>query len=147
LDITFLNPFAVTGALNFTCNTPPNGTGTYTGSIIVTYPVAGLSPLTTIAGSLTGNNAFNNVVAPTLCSVTNGIYSIDPTTGLITSTATLANPTSVPSGLVKCLDLFSDTSLADDGYLSDPSAKKLYVLEIGQQQSDVLSLVYTKDAQ
>jgi hypothetical protein len=37
LDITFLNPFAVVGTLNFTCG--KNGTGAYTGSTIVTYPV------------------------------------------------------------------------------------------------------------
>jgi hypothetical protein len=144
LDITFLNPFAVVGVLNFTCT--KNGTGTYTGSTIVTYPVANPNPLSLVEGSLLGPpfNPFSSVVFPTICSIT-GTYTIDPTTGLVASTAMLADPASVPTGLNFCTkSFFSEFNLQEVGYLSDPTAQKLYLLEIGQQQSDVLSLVYTK---
>jgi|SRR5215469_6095816 len=145
LDITFLNPFAVVGFLNFTCT--KNGTGTYAGSTIVTYPVTNAMtiPVTTVAGSLIGMNSFNNVVFPTICSVS-GSYTIDPTTGLIASNAMLADPDpgSVPTGLHSCTTLFSDLFLQEFGYLSDPTAQKLSVVETGQDQNDVLSLVYTK---
>jgi hypothetical protein len=141
LDITFLNPFAVVGTLNFTCG--KNGTGAYTGSTIVTYPVASAVGPTTIAGSLLGANQFNNVVFPTICSIT-GTYTIDPTTGLIASVGTIVPTANVPNGLNDCLSLFQDTSLQEFGYLSDPTAQKIYELETGQGGNDVLSLVYTK---
>ena len=96
-----------------------------------------------MAGSLIGNNAFNNVLFPLICSV-QGTYTIDPTTGLIASSGTLANPTNVPNGLNSCTSLFSDLSLQEFGYLSDPTAQKIYELETGQGGNDVLSLVYTK---
>jgi hypothetical protein len=139
LDITFLNPFAVVGALNFTCG--KNGTGAYNGSIIVTYPIQNSGA--SVAGSLIGNNAFNNLLLPLICSV-QGTYTIDPTTGLIASVGTIGNPANVPTGLDACLDLFQDTSLQEFGYLSDPTAQKIYELETGQAGNDVLSLVYTK---
>src|SRR5260370_26692778 len=65
LDITFLNPFAVVGVLNFTCT--KSGTGTYTGSTIVTYPVASAIGPATVAGSLLTLN--NNVLFPLICTV------------------------------------------------------------------------------
>jgi hypothetical protein len=135
LDITFLNPFAVVGALNFTCG--KNGTGAYTGSTIVTYP-GGF-----VAGSLIGDNGFNTVLSPLICSV-QGTYTIDPTTGLIASVGTIVPTANVPNGLNDCLSLFQDTSLQEFGYLSDPTAQKIYELETGQAGNDVLSLVYTK---
>lgn len=138
LDITFLNPFAVVGVLNFTCTKP--GSGTYTGSTIITYPVANAFP-TTVAGSLLSLN--NNVVFPTICDVT-GTYTIDPLSGLIASNGTLSDPATVPAGLNSCTTLFSDLSVQEFGYLSDPTARNLYVVETGQQQSNVLSLIYTK---
>jgi len=98
-----------------------------------------------VAGSLLGNNAFNNVVFPSICSITNGTYTIDPATGLITSSATLGAPNSVPSGLNSCL-FVSNPNVQEVGYLSDPTGQKLYVVETGQLQTDVLSLVYTKAA-
>lgn len=141
LDITLLNPFAVVGVLNFTCTS--SGTGTFTGSTIVTYPVASAAGPRTVTGSLLGGNQFNNVVFPTICNVT-GTYTIDPTTGLIASVGTIGNPATNVPGLNACLDLFRDTSLQEFGYLSDPTAQSIYELETGQQQSQVLNLVYTK---
>jgi hypothetical protein len=49
------------------------------------------------------------------------------------------------SNLQPCLFVTTGTTgVAESGYLSDPTAQKLYVVETGQNQTDVLSLVYTK---
>jgi len=109
-------PFAVAGYVNFTCLGQRKGN--YSGTFIITYPTL-VSP-------------------PVICNVTQGSYTIDENTGLITATATLGPTT--PS----CNAAFSNTTLSESGFLSDPKAATINLVETGQGGNDIIPYIFTR---
>jgi hypothetical protein len=108
-------PWALTGYVNTVC-TGAN-IGTYTGQIDATYP--GITP-------------------PPVCAITGGIFTINPSTGSLTSSATLAD---VSDGSCAA---FGNKSISESGYLSDPKAKQFYQVETGQAGGDTIHYIWTK---
>ncbi|MGA2409997.1 MAG: hypothetical protein ABSG46_06350 [Candidatus Binataceae bacterium] len=108
-------PFALAGYVVTVCTSA--GAGTYTGQIFATYP--GVTP-------------------PPVCNITDGTYSIDATSGAITSSATLADVTTGSCAA------FGNKSLAESGYLSDPTGQQLYQVETGQAGGDTINYVWTR---
>ena len=109
-------PFALTGYVVAMCT--GSGTGTYTGQVFATYP--GVTP-------------------PPVCNITGGTYSIDPVSGALTSSATLADVTTGSCAA------FGNKSLSESGYLSDPSAEQLYLVETGQGGGDTIHYIWTQE--
>ena len=125
VDVFFGNPFAVAGYVDLTC-TKQGAAGTYTGMLTITYPTSN--------NSLTVSGA---TVAPSTCTLTNGQYTIDPSTGAITASALL--------GGGSCN--FSSVTYTQTGYISDQLAHQIYVVDttvIEGEETNILPLIFTK---
>ncbi len=115
-------PFALTGYVVTQCT--GQGTGTYTGEFFATYP--------TVPGP------------PIVCAITGGTYFIDPGSGALTSSATLADVTT------NSCAAFGNKSLSESGFLSDPTGRQFYQVETGQQVTagaptgDTIHYIWTK---
>jgi len=120
IDVFFGNPFAAAGYVQLTC-TKAGATGTYTGMLTITYPTSN-SSLTTPGAEV---EAFT-------CTLTNGLYTLDPSTGAITATATIGG----------CELFATPVTYNQSGYVSDPSGHQIYV--VSTYYSDIFPLVFTK---
>jgi hypothetical protein len=108
-------PFAITAYVQTKCTSP--GNGTYIGRLFATYPGVTPSPV---------------------CEITEGTYKINPVSGVIWSTATLADATAGSCAA------FGNKTLAEFGVLSDPTAKQFYQVETGQGGGDTIHYIWTK---
>ena len=125
VDVYYGNPFAVAGYVEVTC-TKQGATGTYTGMLTITYPTPNNSLTTSGATAL-----------PSTCTLTNGQYTITPSTGAITASALL--------GGGSCI--FSSVTYTQTGYISDPLGKYIYLVDttvIEGEETNILPLIFTK---
>jgi len=104
-------PMALSGMVNLVCT--GTRSGTYTGLFYATYP---------------------DYPGTIICQITGGTYTIDPSSGSISSSATLSGD--------GCI--FSNPNLAEIGFLSDPSGNTISEVEIGQNWGDQIHYLWQR---
>jgi hypothetical protein len=129
LDPTIPNaniPLALAGEIDFTCTGTNPAHGAFTGNLVVTVPTE---------------------PAPAACTIGSGYYTIDPTTGAISMSATL-------SGACLYDGTIPSPYVSESGFLSDPSGATINAVETSQQDSRskgvsgvVIHYIWTKQQQ